>query len=191
MDEQLYQDRYRIPSNRLPGYDYGQNGAYFVTICTHNRQPYFGTIEVPGGDWDAASLQPTSLGEKAAEYWAAIPQFAPFVQLDAFILMPDHLHGVLLFDKDEANEETRSIASLRSYENRFGPQSRNLASVLRGFKSAVTMFARHHQLEFQWQARFHDRVVRSEIELEKIRPYIMSNLSRWEKEYNNGEGLYR
>ncbi|WBA43235.1 transposase [Hymenobacter canadensis] len=194
MDEPLLHDQYRIPSNRLPGYNYGQSGAYFVTICTHQRQPYFGTIEVPRNDWDAAFLRPTPLGVKASEYWDAIPQFAPFVRLDAFVLMPDHLHGVLLFDKDEpdgADEETRSVASLLAYENRFGPQSRNLASVLRGFKSAVTTYARHHQLTFQWQARFHDRVVRSEAELEKIRSYIVTNPTRWAKEYDNGEGLYR
>ncbi|MBO0357793.1 hypothetical protein J0X19_07535 [Hymenobacter sp. BT186] len=186
MDD-LYRNQYRITSSRLAGYDYGQNGAYFVTICTKNRQPYFGSIEAPASNWDAAFLRPTLLGEKATEYWGAIPQFAPFIELDAFILMPDHLHGVLLVDKAEPVDKISAPA----YENRFGPQSSNLASVLRGFKSAVTTFARHQQLEFQWQARFHDRVVRSAFELEKIRNYIVTNPSRWEKEYENGEGLYR
>ncbi|WP_375436545.1 transposase [uncultured Hymenobacter sp.] len=185
--DNLYQDQYRVASTRLLGYDYGQNGAYFVTICTKNRQPYFGSIEVPAGNWDNAFLKLTSLGEKAAECWDAIPQFAPFVRLDAFVLMPDHLHGVILIDKSESANETLS----QIFENRFGPQSGNLPSMLRGFKSAVTTFARHHHLEFQWQARFHDRVVRSEIELNKIRNYIITNPSRWGKEYENGEGLYR
>ncbi|WP_046246842.1 transposase [Hymenobacter terrenus] len=190
----LYQDKYRIPSTRLPGYDYGQTGMYFITICTKNRQPYFGNIEVPDSDWNAASLQPTALGKKAAECWVAIPHFAPFVQLDAFVLMPDHLHGVLLFDKNSSsghNEETRSVASLHAYENRFGPQAQNLASVLRGFKSAVTTYARYHEIEFQWQARFHERIVRSQNELKRIQTYILTNPSRWEAENDNGEGLYR
>jgi REP element-mobilizing transposase RayT len=116
------------------------------------------------------------------------------VQVDAFILMPDHLHGILLFDKTDANganEETRSVASLQAYENQFGPQSRNLASVLRGFKSAVTTYARHHKMDFQWQARFHERIIRSQSELERIQKYIATNPSRWEAEYDNGEGLYR
>ncbi|TGD77148.1 transposase [Hymenobacter wooponensis] len=181
----FYRDQYRIPSTRLAGYNYGQSGAYFITICTKNRQPYFGTLEVPNGSWDNAFLRSTTLGLKAAECWAAIPQFASFVRLDAFILMPDHLHGVLIFDK----EDSAPLAS--DYDNRFGPQSGNLASVLRGFKSAVTTYARHHDLEFQWQARFHDRVIRNETELEKIRHYIVTNPTRWEKEHDNGEGLYR
>jgi putative transposase len=95
-DPPLYQDKYRIPSTRLPGYDYGQSGMYFITICTQNRQPYFGNIEVPKGDWNAAFLQPTEIGIRATDCWAKIPQFASFVQLNAFILMPDHLHGILI-----------------------------------------------------------------------------------------------
>ena len=176
----LYQDKCRIPSTRLLGYDYGQNGMYFVTICTKNRQPHFGSIEVPDDDWNAAFLQPTALGEKVVECWAAIPHFAAFVQLDAFILMPDYLYGILIFDKessDGASEETRSVASLQAYENRFGPQSRNLASVLRGFKSAVTAYARHQEIEFQWQSRFHERIIRNQNELERIQNYIYTALS--------------
>lgn len=187
----IYQDQYRVPSSRLPGYDYGQSGWYFVTICTKNRQPYFGSIEVPNSNWDAAFLQPTPLGKKALECWAAIPAFAPFIRLDAFVLMPDHMHGVLLFEKDSPSVETQSVASLQTHKAHFGPQSRNLASVLRGFKSAVTTYARTHNLEFQWQARFHDRVVRGEKELEKIRAYIVANPSHWRKEFDNGEGLLR
>ncbi|MBC6605664.1 hypothetical protein H8B13_02420 [Hymenobacter sp. BT188] len=194
MNDSRYQDTYRVASTRLPGYDYGQSGIYFITICTKNRQPYFGAIKVPNGNWDAAFLRTSVLGEKATEYWNTIPEFAPFVRLDAFIMMPDHLHGVLLFDKDEpsiSSGETRSVASLQAYDNQFGPQSKNLASVLRGFKSAVTMYARYHSIEFHWQSRFHDRVVRNQHELERIRHYISTNPTRWEAEYDNGEGLYR
>ena len=123
LDSALYQDKYRIASTRLPGYDYGQDGMYFVTICTQNRQHYFGNIEVPNGNWKTAYLQLTEIGKHAADCWAAIPHFASFVQLDTFVLMPDHLHGILIFDKnaDGANGETRSVASLQAYENRFGP----------------------------------------------------------------------
>lgn len=181
----MYLDRYRVASARLPGYDYGQSGAYFVTICTHNRQPSFGTVEVPAEGWDAAYVQPTALGQRARAGWASIPQFAPFVTLDAFVLMPDHVHGVLLFDKNEPSGPPLP------YENRFGPQRENLASVLRGFKSGVTTFARMQGIAFQWQPRFHDRIVRSDDELTRIRRYIETNPSRWEKEWDNGEGLYR
>ena len=181
----LFQDKYRVPSARLPGYDYGQSGAYFITICTADRQPYFGTVEVPDGDWDAAFVQPTALGQRVLSGWASISHFAPFVALGAFVLMPDHLHGLLLFDKNEP-------AGLPpTHQNRFGPQSENLASVLRGFKSGVSTFARTHALAFQWQPRFHDRIVRSDHERERIHHYILTNPSRWQTEHGNDEGLYR
>ena len=184
-EPELFHEKYRVASTRLPGYDYGQSGAYFVTVCACDRQHYFGTVEVPGADWAAAYVRPTELGQRVLMGWASIPEFAPFVTLDAFVLMPDHVHGILLFDKDEP------VGPPPPYENRFGPQRQNLASVLRGIKSGVTMFARIHGLAFAWQAGFHDRIVRSDDELCRIRDYILTNPSRWEKEWDNGEGLYR
>ena len=181
----LFLDKYRVPSARLPGYDYGQSGAYFVTICVRNREPHFGTVAVPDGDWNAATIQPTALGQRVLAGWARIPQLSPFVTLDAFVLMPDHVHGLLLFDKNEP------IGPPQPYENRFGPQHENLAAILRGFKAGVSSFARAEGLPFQWQARFHDRIVRSNEELTRIRHYILTNPSRWETEYDNGEGFYR
>ena len=181
----LFREKYRVASTRLPGYDYGQSGAYFITVCAHDRQPYFGTVEVPDADWSAAFVRPTELGQRVLTGWASIPEFAPFVMLDAFVLMPDHVHGILLFDKNEP------VGPPKPYENHFGPQRQNLASVLRGFKSGVTTFARVQGLAFNWQPRFHDRVVRSDDELRRIQDYIRTNPSRWEKEWDNGEGLYR
>ena len=147
--------------------------------------PYFGTVEVPGGDWDAAVVRPTPLGERVGVGWASIPQFSPFVTLDAFVLMPDHFHGVLLFDRNEP-------AGLPpAYENRFGPQRDNLAAVLRGLKAGVSSFARAQRVAFAWQPRFYDRIVRSADELTRIRHYIATNPSRWQHEWDNGESLYR
>ena len=184
-DADLFQDKYRVPSTRLPGYDYGHTGAYFITICTVHRQPCFGQIEVPNGDWAAAFVRPSVLGQRVLSGWASIPHFAPFATLDAFVLMPDHVHGLLLFEKDEPTGPPLP------YENRFGPQRQNLASVLRGFKSGVSTFARTHALSFHWQPRYHDRIVRSDHELTRIRHYILSNPTRWQTEHNKNAGLYR
>ena len=142
-------------------------------------------MEVPGGDWDAAFVLPTAIGQRVLSGWTSIPHFAPFVTLDAFVLMPDHVHGLLLFDKQELSGPPQP------YENQFGAQRGSLASVMRGFKSGVTTFARTHTLDFHWQPRFHDRIVRSGHELDRIRHYITTNPSRWESEWDNGEGLYR
>lgn len=74
-------------SIRLKEYDYSQNGAYFVTICTHNKEHLFGKI---GDMWE-----PTDFGKIADECWYAIPEHYPNVELDAFIVMPNHIHGII------------------------------------------------------------------------------------------------
>ncbi len=185
MDTELFKDRYRVASARLRGYDYGQNGAYFVTICTRHRIRYFGEIVVPGQDWDLAQLVPTPVARLVMTSWEQIPGRFPFVALDAFILMPDHLHGILLLDKP--TEPTSSI----DYENRFAPQRENLAAILRGFKSGTTSQARRDGLELAWQPRYHDRIVRNAEELEKIRGYVLNNPSRWQHEHTAEAGLFR
>ncbi|SHJ49964.1 hypothetical protein SAMN02745146_3261 [Hymenobacter daecheongensis DSM 21074] len=185
MDTELYSDRYRVATARLRGYDYGQNGAYFVTICTRHRTRYFGEIVVPNHDWDQAHLAPTLVAALVQACWQQIPTRFPFVTLDAFVLMPDHLHGLLLFDKP-----TEPVPNLY-YENRFTPQRENLAAILRGFKAGATSQARHAALPLAWQPRYHDRVVRNDLELDKIRSYIITNPSRWQHEHFGEEGLFR
>jgi REP element-mobilizing transposase RayT len=161
-----YQGRYRIPSARWARWDYGSNAAYFVTICTADRIHHFGRVV------DAEVIL-TPVGQTAAECWAAIPDHFPFVVLDEYVVMPNHVHGIIIIDKPNDSE---------AGPNRFGPQSRNLASIVRGFKIGVTKFARQNNLPFRWQARYHDRVVRSSKEFERIQHYIRENPRRWAKD---------
>ena len=190
----LFRNKYRINSARLADWDYSSNGFYFVTICTKDRQQYFGAIQnasIPGNETqnalsgdetenaltgnetqNLASLQATDMGIIAAQYWTDIP----------FIIMPDHLHGILLFNKNESNEWQ---------PNKAGVQSKNLASVIRGFKAGVTKYATMSDIEFQWQPRYYDRVIRNADELERIRKYIGDNPANWLSEQGNPENLYR
>lgn len=190
-----YKDTYRIETTRLKNWDYGSRGFYFVTICTKNRQPYFGRIvrtqagnnvetqacnnvEMQAGNnvetQNFASLRSvqisTRIGDVANKYWNEIPKHFPFVELDAFVIMPDHVHGILFLNRPK-------YESWRT--NAFKPQSENLASVVRGFKAAVKKYAVIHGLEFDWQPRYYDRVVHSEIELRTIRQYIANNPAKW------------
>lgn len=100
---ELYNNKYRIPSNRLPGWDYGQNAPYFVTICTSNRIHYFGEIS-------DNQMNLSLLGEIAHSYWQEIPLHFPFIILDDFIIMPNHVHGILIINKPAV--ETQDFASL-------------------------------------------------------------------------------
>jgi putative transposase len=193
-----YQNKYRIPSARLQGYDYGQNGAYFITICTKNRIHYFGEIissfdsETQNIAFDSetqniASLQGTSIGIIANEYWSKIQGHFPFVILDEFVVMPNHVHGILVISK-----ETHNDASLQEigYANKFGPQSGNISSVIRGYKAALKSFATTNKIEFAWQSRFYDRIIRDEDEMKRIRKYIVENPDNWFRDSNNKEDLY-
>lgn len=155
----LFQNKYRAETHRLAGYDYGSNGMYFVTICTKNRVHYFG--EIVNGQ-----LISTQIGQVAIEYWMEIPKHYPFVSIESFVLMPDHLHGVLFFDRSDKHDWT---------PNKFGPQSQNLGAVLRGFKSTLKRFANQNNIEFHWHRNYHDRIVRSEQELKRITKYIEDN----------------
>ena len=180
MDE-LFNHKFRIASARLAGYDYGSNGMYFITICAQDRESYFGEIITQD---DAVTVQPSVLGQVVLDCWLAIPTFFPFVFLDAFQLMPDHVHGVVWICKPDAEEKAWQ-------PNQFGPQRQNLASIIRDFKSGVKKYATMNQIEFGWQSRYYDRVIRNTSELNRIRTYIDENPAKWIAEQNNPENLYR
>ena len=202
----------------MQNWDYGWNAPYYVTICTQNREYYFGNI-VTG------QMQLSEIGQMAEKYWFEIPQHFPFVRLGAFVVMPNHVHGIIIIDKpnDGCNDvrivETQDLASLpynpdnpnnphnpynpynpynpdnpdnqdNPYnpknpirpKNIFGPQSRNLASIVRGFKIGVTTNARKIDANFAWQSRFYDHITRNSKSFQKIETYIIENPLHWDKD---------
>ncbi|MDP8201562.1 MAG: hypothetical protein P9M11_05415 [Candidatus Tenebribacter burtonii] len=132
-----YEDKFWIETTRLPSWDYGANAPYFVTICTKNRERFFGEII-------HNNIELSPLGKIAFNYWLNIPKHFPFVELDEFIIMPNYIHGIIVINKSE----THNIASL--HKNKFGLQSQNLASIVRGYKSGVTTYAKTNNLHFAW-----------------------------------------
>ena len=193
-----YQNKYRIPSSRAAFWDYSQNGAYFITICTKHRVHYFGDIE-----HQVMTLSP--IGTNAQSCWYEIPQHFPFVELGPFITMPNHIHGIVIINKQvikmddtnimndanvmiDANVETQNFASLQPppppppNPNKFGPQSQNLASIVRGYKIGVTKNARQIHSDFAWQPRFHDHIIRDDSEYQRITDYIENNAQNWEND---------
>ena len=179
----LYNERYRVGSARRAGYDYSQAGGYFITICTKNREHLFGEIQPATAALTDAYLDGNEMAVRAWECWQQIPQHFPFVEPDAFVVMPDHVHGVLfIYRPDDYAEKP---------ETSFGPQSNNLASIVRGFKVGVKAWATRQGLVFAWQPCYYDRVIRTETELEKIRDYINGNPNRWETDKGNDLGIFR
>jgi len=173
-DTGKYKNKYRIASARWATWDYSSNAAYFITICTANRAHDFGQIQ-------NGEMKLTPLGKSAQECWHEIPAHFPFVELGQFVVMPNHAHGVVIIAK---MVETQNFASVRG-PNKFGPQSQNLASIVRGYKIGVTKFARQNNIPFAWQARYHDHVIRNAAEHERISAYILANPQNW-----NGDEFY-
>ncbi len=196
-----FRNKYRISSSRIQNWDYGWNAAYFVTICTANRELFFGNIMD-----DKMNL--SEIGEIADKYWLEIPEHFPFVKLDVREVMPNHVHGIVIIDKPDdgrndiknngrnvgRNVETQNFASLpqpqpqpiprqsqssQQSKNKFGAQSQNLASIIRGFKTGVTKYARNNNIDFTWQSRFHDHIIRNDAEYQRIKNYIINNPKNW------------
>ncbi len=184
-----FRGQYRIPSARWAAWDYGSNAAYFITICIANRAHDFG--EITDGE-----MTQSPLGQSALVCWNEIPAHFTFVELGEFVVMPNHVHGIVVINKpvesgamvetqmvETQMVETQNIASLRNGpKNRFGPQSKNLASIVRGYKIGVTKFARQKGIPFVWQARYHDHVIRDMGEYERIYQYILANPQNWEED---------
>ena len=150
-----FQHKYRIASARASWWDYGWNGAYFITICTKNREHFFGKIE-------NGQMQLSGIGILADVFWHEIKNHAKNVELGAFVVMPNHIHGILILDKPENepfangndvhNVETRHALSLQPpiqpqspAQQRFQNQGQNtVSSIIGSYKSAVTTVSYTH-----------------------------------------------
>ncbi len=154
-------------SIRLSEYDYSQAGAYFVTICTQNKECLFGNV-VNG------TMQLNDMGIVARQCWNAIPQHFPNVLLDEFIVMPNHIHGIVIL-----NVGAKNISPLQH------GTSMTIGSVIRGFKIGVTKWARANcACHTPWQRNYYEHIIRNEHELHKIREYIINNPLNWEQDEN-------
>lgn len=131
---ELFNNKYRIPSTRLQSWNYANEGMYFVTICAKDKEHYLGDIS-------ESLLIPTELGKVAWSEWFNTIQMRPDmnIELSEFVVMPNHIHGIIIIGKNQFNNS--KINTTGAAQNQFIYQSKNLASVIRGYKSAVTMFA--------------------------------------------------
>jgi REP element-mobilizing transposase RayT len=176
----LYKNKYRIPTARATWHDYN-GGSYFVTMCTKNRECYFGHIS-------NGEMGYSDLGQSAIYCLEQIPAHFPHVEIPVFIVMPNHIHAIIIINALDPNMvETQNFASLHNEtKQKFGPQSKNLASVVRGFKIGVTKYANDQDFSFAWQPRFHDHIIRNHNEMDHIADYIENNIILWKEDCYNG-----
>ncbi|NTW23339.1 MAG: hypothetical protein HGA37_01460 [Lentimicrobium sp.] len=164
-----FRNKYRIGSSRLKEYDYGKAGVYYITTMTKKRENYFGEIK-------NKVFYPSELGTVVESEWLKTPSVRQDmnIDLDEYITMPNHFHGILIIGMNDYNY-------FPELENHFAPQSKNLASIMRGFKSAVTTYARVNKIVFDWQERFHEHIIRDSKDLERIRDYVRKNPAKWDE----------
>ena len=177
----LFRNKYRIESTRYRGYDYSSPGKYFITICTKNKIRYFGKIE-------NRKMILSELGIIAEKFWREIPGHFPNIKLDEFIIMPDHIHGILIINGDyfvqapklgASNPPVQAPkfgASIENIESR-NPfwKSNSIGSIINQFKRICTITIKTRGFDFAWQPRYYDHIIRTRIELYRIRKYIREN----------------
>ena len=168
-------------SIRLQDYDYSQNGAYFITICTNNQIPLFGHVV-------SGEMILNQIGQIVQTEWIRTGMLREGIFLDEFVIMPNHVHGILVIDVDEGRGTLRVPIAARAQDNieKFGkPVSNSIASIMRGFKSTTTRQV--NQLNGTnnipvWQRNYYEHVIRSENDLNAIRIYIEGNTLNWQKD---------
>ena len=172
---------------RWQKWDYSSPGRYFITICTKNRVHYFGEIK------DGKMIL-SNIGVIADILWYEIKNHAKNVELDAFVVMPNHIHGILILKNDKMDGDGRvkacldpAIANNNANTNpgqkRFrNPGKNTVSSIIGSYKSAVSRHAHRLGYEFEWQSRFWDVIIRSDTEFYRIRNYIKNNVKNWKED---------
>ena len=197
-----FKNKYRISSVRLQTWDYSNNGAYFITICTQNRHHFFGYIQ-------NQEMQLSKIGKLAEQFWHEIPNHFPMVELGNFVVMPNHVHGILIINhtvetrfiasdnNDKMNnsrliasengdeyDETRLIASLQNKTGGFSGDKNpmlcdSISKIVRWYKGRCSFECRKIIPNFAWQSRFHDHIIRNSKSFDNIQNYIEQNPKKW------------
>ena len=171
--------RHHRRSIRLTGYDYAQAGEYYVTLCVKDRDCILGEIL-------QNEVRLSRIGEIVKQCWEGIPKHFSNAMLDEFIIMPNHLHGIVILVgtrhavSQPITSSQREKIPLQMGEEFGKPICGSLSTIMRSFKSAAAN--RIHSKgypEFAWQSRFHDHILRDTYDLDRVRRYMRNNPTRW------------
>ncbi len=188
MATEKYLNKYRIASARLQNWDYRSRGAYFITICTANREHYFGEIE-------NGKMKLSHLGVIADIFWHEIPARKPFIKLGEYVIMPNHIHGILIVgvhDNQYPQQQPQQQCHLQQFPtvnntpplknetmSKKSPKPNSISTIIRSYKSAVTKHANRLGIANGWQTRFHDHIIRDDASCDRISNYIKNNPANW------------
>lgn len=194
MSEDKFKDKYRIDTARAWWHDYN-GGAYFITICTKDREHYFGEIE-------DGEMVLSEIGEITRQCIEQIPQHNPYAEIPLYVIMPNHLHLIVFIvetvhapsPKKPLNDNPETVHAPSLQPNRWkndivdeemqfiSKQKNRLSVAIGSLKSAVTHFANQTPDYFAWQPRFYDRIIRDQPEMNRIATYIQNNVVNWKED---------
>lgn len=207
MPDNLFRNKYRIPSARAVWHDYN-GGAYFVTICTKDMAHFFG--EIVDGE-----MCLTEIGRCADEQFRNVSSHYPYAKIPLWVVMPNHVHAIVMIDgdadlngrdaiyrvlgdvmpsdtgtvgTDAMNLDAMNRVSTGGVTHNNNPMLRKcLGAIVRGLKARVTKYANENGISFAWQTRFHDRIIRDCDEMNGIAGYIENNVAQWKSDEMNDE----
>jgi putative transposase len=176
----LYLDKYRVETSRLRGWDYRLPGWYFETICTRNRACVLGCVVDD-------KMQLSAAGLAVQSEFIELPGHYDRVYLDAFIVMPNHVHAIVVIGGKHVYSPTALIVE-RGIDNPgwLSPQAVSLSTIIRSYKAGVTRRCRLEVFgNFAWQSGFYDHVLRATVSLDAVRDYILKNPANWVHDIDN------
>lgn len=177
MPSEKFKGKYHIGSLRAPWHDYN-GGEYFITICTKDRQHYFG--EIVNGE-----MQLSKIGKYTDECLQKMPEHNPYAQIPLYVIMPDHIHLIVIISNDDCHRNVPWRVSAKGKNEimqKIANHQGRLSTAIGGFKQSVTRFARQNDIAFAWQSRFHDYIIRNQNEMNRIAEYIENNVAKWESD---------
>lgn len=203
MSNDKFKNKYRIPSTRLQNWNYQWNAIYFITICTKNRFHYFGEIK-------HGKMNLSPIGAIADILWNELKNHFGNIELDAFVVMPNHIHGIIIINgQGDATNKTgndrdgtgnaygrdnacvvstspdtpRSSAPTTIGQQRFQHQgSHSISAIIGSYKSAVTKHAHRLGYTFEWQPRFYDNIIKETNSFVRVQSYIRDNPKKWDED---------
>lgn len=193
--DKIYKNRYRVSSARADWHAY-DGGFYHVTVCTKDRELYFGEI-VDG------TMRMSEIGKYAEEQFLNVTSYYPYAEIPVFIVMPNHIHAIVVIDNrpprrdaiyrvsdiHRVKEDMMDDSSMDSETPKGGLTGNDnpmlhqrLGTVIRGLKARVTHYANEKGIGFAWQSRFHDRIIRNQKDLNETAKYVENNVVKWKED---------
>lgn len=197
-------EKHHRKSIRLKDYNYSSDGAYFITLVTKNREAFFG--EIINGEMILSEI-----GKIAFNNWSEIDKHFNNVVLDEFVIMPNHVHGVIFLDSHYVNSGDVECGGVKFYAlttitkndltgkkltnkkddyfSNLAPKKNTISSIIRAYKASVTSNCKkNHYHNFQWQRNYYEHIIRNEKALNNIRKYIKENTMKWFLDKENEKG---